>query len=92
MNAFGLLDAIGGYYVIRVAPEQAERVINAVYRRGIPHGSFRRGSDGALTFTVRRKEMRELRDIIDKSGFVGYIIYSKGLPFILRRYRRRMWI
>ncbi len=89
MSVFGIFDILRGYYRVTVPGERAERIINAVYRAGIPNKGFDRLPDGTLTFRVSRKAARELRDIIDKSGVVGYHYYEGGLPFVLRRYRRR---
>ena len=89
MRLFGIVDRICGYYRAVFPADQAERVANSVFRRGVPHGEFKRLEDGSLTFRVSRKAARELRDIIDKSGFVGYSLYGKGLPFFIRRYRKR---
>ena len=89
MRVFGLFDFLRGYYRVTIPAEKAERVANAVYGRGLAHGGFARLPDGSLTVKISRKGMRELRDIIDKSGIVGYSLYRGGLPFILRRYRRR---
>lgn len=90
MRIFGIFDLFCGYWRVEVPAEKAERMINAVFRAGIPHGEFRRLPDGTLTFKMSRKGMRELRYIIDKSGFVGYSLYRGGLPFIIRRYRARV--
>ena len=89
MSLFGFTRRLLGYYVVRIAPGGAERVINAVLRRGTDHGEFVREPDGSLTFKIARKDLPELREIIDKSGFLEYSLYGKGLPFLLRRYRRR---
>ena len=89
MSLFGLFDLIIGFYEAVIPEKYAERVINALLRRGIPHGRMRRCADGSLRFPITRKNWRELRAVIDKSGVLGYSVIGKGLPFLLGKYRRR---
>ncbi len=90
MKPFAFISYLSGFYRIEIAPEDSRRVINALMRRGVEHGNMKRIPNGALSFTVARKDWPELREIIDKCGILVYSVYGKGLPFFVRRYRRRV--
>ena len=86
----GLYRFLTGYYEVLCPHSRAAKVINAVIRANIRHGGFSLTQKGELTFSVGRKDAAQLREIIDKSGVVGYSLYRRGLPFLLYGYRRRI--
>ena len=89
MKPFGMFGYLYGFYRLETAAKDSRRLINLLMRHGIAHGDITHRQNGALSFTVMRKDWPELREIIDKSGILVYSVYGKGLPFFVDRYKKR---
>lgn len=84
-----VINYLSGYHKVKVESSYAERVINQLMRNNINYWELRREESGELVFFISHKEYKLLSDIIDKNSCKVYDVYVKGLPFVLKRYRKR---
>lgn len=92
MLIFAFLNFICGYCKLKAEDADAERVINILMEKGIDYWALKRGSDRGLYFKILTGDLKSLCSLLDKSSIKVYIIYEKGLPFLIKKYRRRFGI
>ncbi len=77
-----------GYIHVRVAGYSGERFFNLCKSAGLAYWRVRRQGDG-YCFYISRKDFFRLRPILRKSHMSMRILSREGLPFALRRNRKR---
>lgn len=78
-----------GQVTLRVESAFPERVLNLCAARQIPFWDLQWESTLAFTFTMTRRHYRELKKAAEKLGAEIAVTGQGGLPFFLRRFRRR---
>lgn len=86
------IDILLGFCRVTIGAEYAEKALNAMLKKELPHRFAHRDENGDLTFEIRRKYRDLLFEIIDKCGISVYSVYEEGLPCFVLRYRRRWGI
>ncbi len=83
-----ILNYLKGYLVITVGGRFPERFINICVRRGIRLWNVS-SEGGVFTCGIAVRDFPLLRDVARITGSRPRIAERRGLPFLLRRYRRR---
>lgn len=85
------LQSASGYLVIRVEGRFLERFLNVCSRRNIYLWDIRRLSDTSMTCKISIRGFRLLPIIARKTHCTAKIIDKRGLPIVIRRYKKRRW-
>ena len=81
-----------GYYKIEADKNKSVMIINLMMRYNIEYWDLKYTAEGDLTFKILLSEYKKLLNILDKTDCMVYIVYEKGLPYYIRRYKRRIGI
>lgn len=92
MLVLHILNFFYGYYKIRVDKDQAVKIINLMMKCNINYWGLKYDNKGDLIFKILLNEYKKLHNILDKNRCIVYIVYEKGLPYYIKRYRRRIGI
>lgn len=84
-----ILDFFMGYVIISLRGRYTERFINICVRRGIRVWRIRRRSETQMTLCMRMADFVNIRSVARKTYVKVHIIQKKGLPALMRRYRKR---
>ncbi len=87
-----LLDWIFGTSTFKVSGEYAVDVINLLGKDGIFHQKMKKTNKGDLVFQIRQRDCAKVKCLLDKSCIKDYSIRSRGLPFWLKKYKKRYGI
>ncbi len=87
-----ILDVIFGTASFRVCGEDAVKTVNILHENGINHQKMKKTNEGDIVFCVRQRDCLKVKCLLDKSRIKVYSIKSRGLPFLLKRYRKRYGI
>lgn len=80
---------LGGSVRVRVEAAFPERVLNLCAAHGVALRDPERAPDGALVFTVPRRDRRRLAELCARLGAEVRLERASGAPFLLGRVRRR---
>lgn len=92
MIIFRLINFIMGCVTVSCDAEFARDAVNIMMKNEIDYWDMHRTEDGRLIFTLLIKEFRRLRRLCGDSARCFSVISEHGLPFIFRRYRKRIGI
>lgn len=81
---------VRGYCVCTVEA-RAEDVMNGLFSIGLSYWNIRH-QKGRITFRFMPGERKKVADLLDKIPSAVYIIYDRGIPTVIRRYRHRYGI
>ena len=81
-----------GYYKVEADKNKAVSIINLMMRYNIEYWGLKYTPEGDLTFKILLSEYKKLLNILDKTDCMVYIVYEKGIPYYIRRYKRRIGI
>jgi Putative stage IV sporulation protein YqfD. len=81
-----------GYYKIEADKNRAVELINIMKRYNIEYWGLKYSLEGDLNFKILLSEYKKLLNILDKTDCMVYIVYEKGLPYYIRRYKKRLGI
>jgi len=84
-----LLDMIFGTVTFTVSVDDAVKTVNLIGESCIYHQKMKRMSDGRLVFQIRLRDCSKVKCLLDKSCIKDYSIICRGMPFLLKRYRKR---
>lgn len=87
-----ILDIIFGRVTFTVPRSDLEKCMNLLHRNCIYSKKLREEKDSEFCFTVRKSDSDKTVRLLDKSGIKVYSIKGKGLPFLLKRYKKRIGI
>ncbi len=87
-----ILDWFFGTVQYRVNNNDAVKTANVLHSGGINHQKMRKTSEGDLVFSIRLKDDRQVKALLDKSCIKVYSIKGRGLPFLIKRYKKRYGI
>lgn len=79
---------IRGYLIVSAEGKGTERLVNLAIARGINFWDFKKNRRGA-TFKIPARSFRKVRPLVRKSRSRVRISRRAGLPFILKKIRRR---
>lgn len=91
MRKLKLLDLIFGGTHFEVPADMTEECLNKLHVSKLAAYNYEK-SDEKFSFDVRRKRANKVKAVLDKSGIKVYSIRGRGLPFLVKRYRRRWGI
>jgi len=87
-----IIDFIYGYYKIKAEKSQSLKIINLMKGFNIDYKNLKYNADDDVTFKISLIEYKKLLIILDKNDCMVYIVYEKGLPYYIKRYRKRIGI
>ena len=87
-----LINFIYGYYKIGIEKTHSLKIINLMKEYDIDYRNLKYDTDGEVTFKISLVEYKKLCIILDKNDCMVYIVYEKGLPHYIKRYRKRIGI
>ncbi len=86
------LDFIFGNEEMKIAESDTEKCLNLLHKNKITCGGMKKSEDGYFFFTLRLSKVGKVKALLDKSGIKVYSIRGVGLPFLIKRYRKRYGI
>lgn len=89
MLGVGALGNIRGYIVISADGYFTERFLNICMHRGIFLYNVRRTGENSITAHMKTEDFKDIRAIASKTRTRVRVVKKCGLPFWLRRYRKR---
>lgn len=91
MLLFALINFVCGYYVLRCDACYAESLLNLIIERNLDYWDLRRHRNCTMSLHMLRRDYSALMRLLGENA--RYVkIATRGLPFILKRYRRRLGI
>lgn len=84
-----LFKFLKGYVIIKVYGCGAERFINICTRRGIDVRFISHRADGSVVMRMSNRDFKSIRPIAYKTHTKVHIVKKRGIPRLLRLYRRR---
>lgn len=77
-----------GYYIVRTSSEQAKKIINIIIKNDLPC-YLPRTKDEFFFVHVSFFGMKKFFELVNKSNIPFEIIESRGIPFVIDRYKKR---
>lgn len=87
-----LLQITAGYRDVSASQEHAVGVLNGLRESGVAHWRMRNTADGGIAFRIRERDVAAFRGLCDAAAVAVQWGDQRGLPALLRRYRRRWGI
>ncbi len=92
MLLLDFLNFVAGYREVTCPSADALTVVNALRAGELDYWSLKRKPDGELSFCLLNREYRRLREALAPYGVGLHVKRERGLPQLLRRYRKRLGI
>ncbi len=90
MSNIFTLNKIFGTYEFSV--DNVEKTLNILHSSGIVAEKIKLDDNSTLHLRVRASRYKKVASLLDKSGIKVYSIRGEGLPFFIKRYRKRYGI
>ena len=81
-----------GYFVITVNGKFPERFLNVCANKGIFLSDVTYLSETSVRLRISSKAYKELQPITEKTSVTLKILHEGGLPFLMRKYKKRKWL
>ena len=78
-----------GYFLVKITGHSPERFFNLCSNRGIELRSIVPIEEEGYTFFLDRADYEEIVPLLEKTGTQVEILQQYGLPYFLKRYRKR---
>lgn len=89
MLAIKLWNYLRGYVIIRIKGLSLERLLNLALVRDIYLWDVKRLSNVEIQATVSLKGYKDIEDLVQKIGSRVEVVDNRGMPFLLKKLRRR---
>lgn len=86
-----LLDSLFGTLYVETDVACAERCLNILHKDNLSLRDIKK-NDEKFSFEIALDKRKKVVSALDKSGIKDYIIKGKGLPFLIKKYRKRYGI
>ncbi|MBE6717872.1 MAG: hypothetical protein E7574_01265 [Ruminococcaceae bacterium] len=84
-----LLNYLFGIVEVEISDKDTEKALNLLHVNKISAEKMKRSNSEYFSFTVRYSKQNKVVSLLDKSGIKVYSIRGKGLPFFLKKYKKR---
>ena len=78
-----------GYFLVKIIGHSPERFYNLCSNRGIELRNIMPIEEGGYKFFIDRTDYEEILPLLDKTGTSVEILEQYGLPYFLKRYKKR---
>jgi similar to stage IV sporulation protein len=79
-----------GYVIIKVNGNKLERLINRMMNKRLSAWNITRSNENEAQISITVKDFFQLRSLLRETGCQVQVIKRVGLPFLLRRMKKRM--